>query len=113
MILSDREIRAARARGAIRLTPEPLPVAWSSTAVDLTLDAQLSVWGPGAGPALPRFSTTGPWGRGEFSNLSPHVQRERPLHEPSVNVSTRLLARSTVALPVDPSRVISTSNGPR
>src|SRR4051812_23192812 len=51
MILSDREIQAARARAAVRLTPEPLPVAWSSTAVDLTLDAQLSIWEPGAGPS--------------------------------------------------------------
>jgi dCTP deaminase len=44
MILSDRESRAARARGAIRITPEPAPAAWSSTAVDLTLDGPLSCW---------------------------------------------------------------------
>lgn len=44
MILSDRETRAARARGAIRITPEPAPAAWSSTAVDLTLDGPLSCW---------------------------------------------------------------------
>jgi len=44
MILSDREIKAAMARGAIRITPEPAATAWSSTAVDLTLDANLSFW---------------------------------------------------------------------
>jgi len=44
MILSDRETRAARARGAIRITPEPAPEAWSSTAIDLTLDGPLSSW---------------------------------------------------------------------
>jgi dCTP deaminase len=44
MILSDREIRAARARGAVRILPEPAPAAWSSTAVDLTLDGPLSCW---------------------------------------------------------------------
>ncbi len=44
MILSDRETQAARARGAIRITPEPMAAAWSSTAVDLTLDGPLSCW---------------------------------------------------------------------
>jgi hypothetical protein len=44
MILSDRETRAARARGSIRITPEPVAAAWSSTAVDLTLDGPLSCW---------------------------------------------------------------------
>lgn len=41
MILSDREIKAALARGALKITPEPPPAAWSSTALDLTLDRQL------------------------------------------------------------------------
>jgi dCTP deaminase len=44
MILSDREMRAAMARGALGILPEPRPEAWSSTAVDLTLDEHLSVW---------------------------------------------------------------------
>jgi dCTP deaminase len=44
MILSDREIRAARARGAVRITPEPGLAAWSSTALDLTLDGPLFYW---------------------------------------------------------------------
>jgi dCTP deaminase len=44
MILSDREIRAAKARGALRILPEPVAAAWSSTAVDLTLDEPLSCW---------------------------------------------------------------------
>ncbi len=46
MILSDREIRAALARDAIRITPDPTAGAalWSSTALDLSLGDQLSRW---------------------------------------------------------------------
>jgi dCTP deaminase len=54
MILSDREIQAALRRGAIRITPQPpdlwsQPEAgqkspWSSTTLDLRLDAELTVW---------------------------------------------------------------------
>src|SRR5437016_5093286 len=73
MILSDREIQAARARAAIRLTPEPLPVAWSSTAVDLSLDAQLSIWDPGAGP-LPTFCPHSP--DYDFAELSRQFARD-------------------------------------
>lgn len=46
MILSDREIKAAIARRAIRLSPEPGVEAWSSTAVDLTLDKELVILRP-------------------------------------------------------------------
>lgn len=45
MILSDREIAAALDRGAIKITPRPDVERWSSTAVDLTLDERLEVWG--------------------------------------------------------------------
>lgn len=41
MILSDREIRAALAREAFKISPVPQAEAWSSTAVDLTLDKEL------------------------------------------------------------------------
>ena len=66
MILSDREIRAALDRGVIRLTPLPAVHAWSSTAVDLTLAADLVMWkklsGSGASitisPAHPEFDFT-------------------------------------------------------
>lgn len=44
MILSDREIRAALERGAVRITPVPALSAFSSTALDLTLGPQLSIW---------------------------------------------------------------------
>jgi dCTP deaminase len=46
MILSDREIRAALARDAIKLTPDPRhdPSLWSSTALDLCLGDQISSW---------------------------------------------------------------------
>lgn len=46
MILSDREIRAALERRAIRITPEPQhdPDVWTSTALDLRLHEELSQW---------------------------------------------------------------------
>lgn len=66
MILSDREVLAAIDRGAIRISPRPGVDRWSSTAIDLTLDADLQVWGPigGAGaigvidPARDDFNVT-------------------------------------------------------
>jgi dCTP deaminase len=80
MILSDRETRAAMARGAIRITPEPLAAAWSSTAVDLTLDGPLSCGeGPRVqgGPLLIR-----PHGPDfNFTALSRQFGREVPLSE--------------------------------
>jgi dCTP deaminase len=45
MILSAREIQASIDRGAIRVTPRPEEDRWSSTAIDLTLDEELQVWG--------------------------------------------------------------------
>jgi dCTP deaminase len=44
MILSDREIRAAIARGALKITPNPPPLAWSSTALDLRLAKEVTRW---------------------------------------------------------------------
>ena len=46
MILSDREIRAAISRGAIGLTPFPGAESWTSTAVDLRLADEISIWMP-------------------------------------------------------------------
>ena len=48
MILSDREIRAAIERDALRITPTPAfdSPNWSSTAIDLTLDGEISRWSP-------------------------------------------------------------------
>src|SRR5437762_1196319 len=64
MILSDREIRAAIARNAMKITPEPRTEAWSSTAVDLHLSSDLALWQPPGGkgievqvcPALPGYN---------------------------------------------------------
>src|SRR5947208_16028759 len=80
MILSDRETRAARARGALRITPEPAPAAWSSTAVDLTLDGPLSCW------EVPRDQAAQmlicPHGsQFDFAALSRQFGREVPLGE--------------------------------
>jgi len=44
MVLSDREIRAAIERKALLIVPDPPPEAWTSTAVDLTLDKELRRW---------------------------------------------------------------------
>jgi dCTP deaminase len=44
MILSDREIRAALARGALRMTPPPTLERYSSMAVDFTLGSDLRQW---------------------------------------------------------------------
>jgi dCTP deaminase len=44
MILSDREIKAALARDALKITPPPDLEAWTSTAVDLHLAKQLVSW---------------------------------------------------------------------
>jgi dCTP deaminase len=44
MILSDREIRAAIARSALKITPDPPASAWSSTAVDLRLAKEIIFW---------------------------------------------------------------------
>lgn len=50
MILSDREIRAAIARDALRISPTPTAEAWSSTAIDLHLAPELALWKrPGGG----------------------------------------------------------------
>ena len=54
MILSDREIKAALARGSIRITPDPRaePALWSSTALDLRLGEQLEIWNTGPLPVI-------------------------------------------------------------
>jgi dCTP deaminase len=44
MILSDREIKAALLREAVRIHPRPPDQHISSTAIDLTLDQELRVW---------------------------------------------------------------------
>jgi dCTP deaminase len=69
MILSDREIIAALKRQFVKITPEPDPSdpdIWSSTALDLKLDAKLEVWKPLGGteaqttidPSDPEFNAT-------------------------------------------------------
>jgi dCTP deaminase len=46
MILSDRGIRTAVARGVVRVSdlPPPTDPRWASHSLDLTLDAELNVW---------------------------------------------------------------------
>jgi dCTP deaminase len=58
VILSDREAKAALARGSIRITPDPLsePSLWSSTALDLRLGEQLAFWDLSAAGAPQSFS---------------------------------------------------------
>ena len=80
MILSDREIRAAKARGAVCITPEPGAAAWSSTAVDLTLDGPLFYWHvPGGKRAKTVFAPNHP--DYQFASLAERYGREVPLGE--------------------------------
>jgi dCTP deaminase len=80
MILSDRETRAAKARQAMRITPEPSPTAWSSTAVDLTLDGPLFYWHvPGAKRSKILFAPNHP--DYDFASLAEKYGREVPLDE--------------------------------
>lgn len=44
MILTDREIKIAIGRGLLRIQPLPDDVAFSSTAVDLTLDSSITIF---------------------------------------------------------------------
>ncbi len=61
MILSDRELRAALARGALRITPDPPADAWSSTALDLRLAKELVIWKkPGGGGVESVVCPSGP-----------------------------------------------------
>ena len=52
MILSDRDIKSALDQGVIKIDPDPRHSAWlwSSTAVDLRLDRELSFWPAGGVP---------------------------------------------------------------
>lgn len=59
MILSDREIEAAIRHGFLTIDPVPAEHLWTSTAVDLTLDATLVRWkpgGPAVRPGMPGFN---------------------------------------------------------
>ncbi|HKI34954.1 MAG TPA: dCTP deaminase [Gemmataceae bacterium] len=49
MVLSDREILAALERVAVRITPLPDPKCLSSSALDLTLDAEIRAWQKSSG----------------------------------------------------------------
>ena len=80
MILSDREIRAARSRGAVRITPEPEPAAWSSSAVDLRLAGPLLYWHvPRSEQAQVVFCPHDP--AYDFAALTETYGREVPLDE--------------------------------
>jgi dCTP deaminase len=75
MILSDREIRAAQARGALGIWQEPRPEAWSSMAVDLTLDEHLSLW-QGPGPHGPRLRLRPHSPEYDFTVVAAQMSRE-------------------------------------
>jgi dCTP deaminase len=80
MILSDREIRAARSRGTIRITPEPEPAAWSSSALDLRLAGPLLYWHvPESDRAKVVFCPHDP--DYDFAALTEKYGREVPLEE--------------------------------
>jgi dCTP deaminase len=80
MILSDREIRAAKSRGAVRITPEPEPSAWSSCAIDLRLAGPLLYWHvPNSEQAKVVFCPHDP--SYDFATLTEKYGQEVPLGE--------------------------------
>jgi dCTP deaminase len=79
MILSDREIRAALERGAVRITPAPMLGAFSSTALDLTLGLELRTWNPAPGLPLPKIRP----GASEFNVTQVLEQLTQPLRLPA------------------------------
>jgi len=80
VILSDREIRAALERGAVRITPPPALEAFSSTAVDLVLGQEVRVWSD-----LPEGEVTTKVRPGVMGFSVTHLleQRTRPMQIPS------------------------------
>lgn len=70
MILSDREIRAALARSALRITHDPPAEAWSSTALDLRLAKDLLIW---KAPSMGGVETPERGYQGKFSIQGPTV----------------------------------------
>jgi dCTP deaminase len=62
VILSDREIRAALERGAMRITPDPRfePSLWSSTALDLRLGSSIAFWDLSVAGAPRNFAPVDP-----------------------------------------------------
>ncbi len=64
MILSDREIRTALDSGFIKIDPVPPEDLWTSTAVDLTLDATLVRWKEATPDASGRVASPRPSGQG-------------------------------------------------
>ncbi len=75
MILSFQEIDAAIRNGQIIIDPRPDEAAWTSTAIDLTLNDVLLEW------MLPTPSPTGgdiPWPRPKAKNLNVQAMMEDP-----------------------------------
>lgn len=60
MILSDREIKTALARGALRIHPRPGDESISSTAIDLRLDGELRRWLSSSGGVEKAFNPADP-----------------------------------------------------
>jgi len=60
MVLTDREIQAALNNGQIVITPRPDPSCFSSTSVDLTLDARGARWKKPKGGAIVVISPADP-----------------------------------------------------
>jgi dCTP deaminase len=97
MILADREIRLALANRQIEITPPPAEEAFSSTGVDLTLDAPGEIWRRLSGqPIRPGAAGSG------YASLAERRDRIASLDGYPLQPAAFLLAwtRETVALPI-------------
>lgn len=100
MILPDREIKIALSKGQITLEPRPSEEAFSSTAVDLTLDSVARIFkrevqqGITIDPGAPGF---------KFDSIS-HLLTAQVSTEPHFNLAPRTLllawTRESLSLPV-------------
>jgi dCTP deaminase len=97
MILADREIHLALANRQIEITPPPAEEAFSSTGIDLTLDAPGEIWRPPPGrPIRPGAADHG------YAGLAECKDRIASLDGYPLQPAAFLLAwtRETVALPI-------------
>ena len=97
MILTDREIQAALANTQIEITPSPAEDAFSTTSLDLTLDAPGEIWRRLSGQPIR------PGAAGHiFASLAGRKDRIASLDGYTLKPAALLLAwtRETVAFPI-------------
>src|SRR5689334_1686820 len=107
MILTDREIQLAIENHQIEITPEPDDDAYSSTTLDLTLDAPGETWNPFTGqpirPGVPGY---------KYEELSHRKTKIASLQNHTIKQHEFLLAwtKETVHIPIN-SRIAARVEG--